>query len=600
MVELPRKIQEYEATVRRFNILYQISRSMSSTLDLNEILRIILASVTYGNGFGFNRAFLFLVDEQWKNLVGKMAVGPDNAEEAGKIWQEIREKHLSLEEFLSPKRLGEATSTSKLDEEIKKIKIPVNSGKSVSRSFMECCPINLDLEQSYDKDSIEVEEEILNFIGYPRFCIIPLVSFTRPMGVLIIDNKYNHREIDSKDVDFLYMLGQQAAIAIENAHTYEDLRKSIETLERVNREISSLKEYNENIVENVPISLCVVNHDCVITGCNKNFCKMLGLSKKSVLGLNITNLGVRINGHSIKRILRKVLKRKRNKSFTEVFLSWGDEKSDKKEELICNLQLAIFKDPRGKVDGVIIAIDDVTQTVKLERLLEDARRLAHLGELAASVAHEIRNPLVSIGGYARRLRKKCGGLRGRDLESLDIIIEEVERLENIVRDTLDFVSKKSAVFSKINLCKLLKQCIDLIGAFASKSGVTINFVSGYGLGRKEEVIINGSGDNLKQAFINLLKNSVEASYVGEEVNIELDVSEENGKKWAMVSINNKGDIIAESDFHRIFLPFYSTKKDGTGLGLSVTKRIIEQHSGEIEVKSDRKTGTTFVVKLPVF
>lgn len=595
MTELPGKIQDYEATVRKFNILYQISRSMSSTLDLNEVLRIILASVTYGDGFGFNRAFLFLVDDQGKNLVGKMAVGPDSAEEAGKIWQEIKEKNLSLEEFLSPERIKQATSTSKLDEEIKKLRIPINSGKLVSKSFMECCPINLDLNSGASEGMVEVENEVLNFIGYPKFCIIPLVSFTRPMGILIIDNKYNQREIDNKDIDFLYMLGQQAALAIENANTYEDLRKSIESLEKVNREISSLKEYNEGIVESIPTSLCVVNHDCVITGCNKNFCKMIGLSKESILGANITGLGLKINGHDIKRILRKVLKKKRNRSFTEALFCWGGSK----EDLICNLQLAIFKDPRGEVEGVIIIIDDVTQTVKLERSLEEAKRLANLGELAASVAHEIRNPLVSIGGYARRLKKKCEDSEGVNLDSLNIIIEEVERLENIVRDTLDFVSKRSLVFKKLDLAKLLRQCVDLMVSFAEKNGVTMNLVFGPGLGKNREVIVNGSKDNLKQAFINLFKNSVEASYTGEEVKVEIDKKEESGKMFALVKINNRGSTIEESDLYKIFLPFYSTKKNGTGLGLSVTKRIIDQHKGEIEVKSNRKSGTTFTVKLPL-
>ncbi len=271
---------EGRAVLRKLNILYQISKYISSTLDIDKVLRFILTGVTFGNGFGYNRAHLFLVDRKNKYLSGRMAVGPENAEDSANIWEDINEKDYSLEEFLE-KQTGNKSVPSQLDKKIKEIKIPISSDKLVAKSYKQNEIKNIDLDSGkYRKE--DFEKKLLDYIDYPRFCIIPLSSFKNPVGILIVDNKYNQRIITQEDINFLYMLSQQATLAIDNANAYQDLKKIIEKLVKVNEKINYLKEYNENIVENIPIGICVVNKEALIRACNSYFCRMFN-KKKSAL-----------------------------------------------------------------------------------------------------------------------------------------------------------------------------------------------------------------------------------------------------------------------------------------------------------------------------
>ncbi|MCG9479592.1 MAG: PAS domain-containing protein [Actinomycetia bacterium] len=571
-------------TFRKLNILYQISKYVSSTLDLSKILKTILTGVTFGNGFGYNRAYLFLAEKSDQYLAGRLAVGPDNAQDAANIWQQIQEKNFSLEDFLTRNSKHQYDHYySQLDQRVRNIKIPVDSRKLVAKSYQDNEIINVDLTApGFDRE--QIESEILTLIDYEKFCLIPLASFNRRLGVMIVDNKYNHREITADDISFLYMLSQQAAQAIENASAYRDLKDIVSRLVKVNEKINYLKEYNENILENIPIGICVVDNKFDINACNSSFCLMAGKEKQQLMGMHISWVHLQIRGRNIKRILKKVKNAAKNRSLSRAAMDFGQGGR------ICNLNLSMLKDMKGRIDGIIIIIDDITEQVNMEETMEELKRLAQLGEFAAHVAHEIRNPLAAIGGYARRLKKGHLAGRGADMESMDIIIQEVERLENIVNSTLQYSQDKREVLAEdISLEQVLGECIQVIEAYAEDRQITINqslVESG--------VRVRGSREKLKQAFINLVKNSIEASYIGEKINIRLEKAADK----AVIRIDNRGSIIEKEDIEKIFLPFYSTKKGGTGLGLAITKKIITEHQGQIDVCS-KKDNTIFTIKLPV-
>ena len=295
---------------------------------------------------------------------------------------------------------------------------------------------------------------------------------------------------------------------------------------------------------------------------------------------------LKIRGRNIKRLLKKVIKADKNRTLSRVEADLGHGSK------ICNLNLSILKDSQSQTEGIIIIMDDITERVHLEETLEGLKKLAQLGEFAAHVAHEIRNPLAAIGGYARRLRKDHFKGAKTDTESMDIIIREVERLENIVNQTLQYShSGKKEELKVISLGHILAQCVQITGAYARDRKLEIVVSSGMPPG--QELWVKGSPEKLKQAFINLIKNSIEASYSGEKINIQV------GSKagWAEVRIRNRGSIIEKGDIDKIFLPFYSTKKEGTGLGLAITKTLITEHKGEIDVYS-KKDNTIFTIKLP--
>lgn len=226
-----------------------------------------------------------------------------------------------------------------------------------------------------------------------------------------------------------------------------------------------------------------------------------------------------------------------------------------------------------------------------DRLLQ-SEKLAALGEMAANVAHEIRNPLTSLGGFARRLLKKLEG--HTEKRYAEIIVKEVERLERLLTDIL-ILSRKSASPFK---CQSVNKIIDS----------TLHQLSEELKAKKVELIkdfaeslpsIDCDSQQLKQVFINLLTNSIQAMQGGGILTIGTYSITEDENSYVGISITDTGGGIPEKSVSNIFNPFFTTKDTGTGLGLSITHRIVEQHRGEIELINRPGEGATFIVKLPI-
>ncbi len=212
--------------------------------------------------------------------------------------------------------------------------------------------------------------------------------------------------------------------------------------------------------------------------------------------------------------------------------------------------------------------------------------MAALGEVAAKVAHEIRNPLVSIGGFAQRLENK---LEGNLKEYATIIAREVKRLEDILRDILGFVREVRLSITSVDINGLVSNMLSLVESEVVERGIGIETV----FGEVPEVLLDG--DRIREAFLNIVNNSIQA--VGAHGKITIRTYPWNGN--VVVEVSDTGPGIAEKDLPFIFDPFYTTKPTGTGLGLAITRRIIEEHKGRIEVKSKPGIGTTIKVFLSV-
>ena len=597
------QIKNYQDLLRQYNILNQISRTVSSTLDLNKILRIILTGVTFGDGFGFNRAFLFLIDREEKNLIGRMAIGPSSNEEAWMVWGEIQQSSFSLEEYLNSEKFENQSRASVLDDEIKKMHIPLIKGKELFLCMEDGTPRNVDLEPgsgTWDDnfritDSSRIEPGLLGYIDYPKFCVIPLISRTKKVGALIVDNKFNQREITKADIDFLFMLGQFAASAIRNTLIYNDLKDSLEALAKLNSKLEYLKEYNEKIIESIPVSIIVLDHDFKVTLCNSNSEKLMGRTKEYLIGKKIRKGLVSLDGQDLYDEAENVMKYKRAEGFYKTTVTFSGKKSNEIYDII----LVPFKFSAETPEGVVVIIENMTKTVKLEQSLSEAKRLSELGRLSATVAHEIRNPLIAIGGYVNRVKKKYTETGQVNEENLSIIINEVARLEKIVNEILDYAAERKVEHSEINIGKVLQEVISLAQAAAEQKNIDIVIECGSDSISTREIIMNGSADNLKQAFLNVFNNAIEASETRDEVKICIQLEEDEDGKYITVRVNNRALLSSEEEVYNIFLPFYTTKSRGSGLGLTITKRIIEQHSGKIDVVSNIDIGTAFTIKLPL-
>ncbi|MBC7963847.1 MAG: GAF domain-containing protein [Steroidobacteraceae bacterium] len=225
-----------------------------------------------------------------------------------------------------------------------------------------------------------------------------------------------------------------------------------------------------------------------------------------------------------------------------------------------------------------------------ERLLH-GERLAVIGEMAANLAHELKNPIITIGGFARRLLKALPE-ETREYCYADTIVTEVNRLEKMLTEILAFSRKSTICFSNCDLLDILQDCISSCTTALEDNGISLSTFMAEG-----SWPLSADPHQLKQVFLNLILNACDAMPNGGRLTISLDNATLDNKS-AMVSIQDTGAGIPKEILPRIFSPFFTTKYHGTGLGLAIANRIIISHFGSIEVESS-ECGATFKVSLPL-
>ena len=227
-----------------------------------------------------------------------------------------------------------------------------------------------------------------------------------------------------------------------------------------------------------------------------------------------------------------------------------------------------------------------------ERLIQ-GEKMAGLGELAASVAHELKNPLVAIGGFARRLVRQLES-GSREQEYAGIISREVERMERLLGDILAFSKKNMLCFNDCQLAEVIDEALIVVSDALEQAGIrTILEIS------RPLPLIQGDDKKLCQVVINLIDNARQAmEETGGELTVRAYPGELQGKAAVVLEVVDSGGGISQEVLRNIFNPFFTTKAEGTGLGLSISHRIVEHHRGEIEVEN-RERGAAFIVRLPV-
>lgn len=243
--------------------------------------------------------------------------------------------------------------------------------------------------------------------------------------------------------------------------------------------------------------------------------------------------------------------------------------------------------------GVIFISREITEMKKLQSDLVKSEKLALVGKMSSQIAHELRNPLVPIGGFARLISRRL------DDESplknyANIIVKEIDRLEKLLHNILYFTKEIKPVTQPADLNSILEEILALYkDAFTDKFINTVKSLS------SEVPLISIDSAQIKQAIINIMNNSIQAMPVGGTLTIESIIVDKDKRPFAQVKIKDTGSGIPEEIKKHIFDPFYTTKIQGMGLGLTLTKEIIEAHNGEIVVESKEGKGTAFIVKLPL-
>ncbi len=224
---------------------------------------------------------------------------------------------------------------------------------------------------------------------------------------------------------------------------------------------------------------------------------------------------------------------------------------------------------------------------------EEAERLASLGYVAAGLAHEIKNPLVSIKTLAQLLPERYDDEEFR-FRFTNIAISEIDRIGNIVSDLLDFAKSSEPDFTSVDIQGLIDEVIALLSARFDECGILVsrNYLA-------QVPAIYGDRAQLKQLFLNIFLNSHEAMQTGGRITVGLDIGADSDKvQKVIVRIADTGSGIEKENMQHVFEPFFTTKGKGTGLGLSICKRMVSNHGGNISLDSISKQGTTVTVELP--
>ncbi|MBN1471640.1 MAG: hypothetical protein JW925_07655 [Syntrophaceae bacterium] len=363
----------------------------------------------------------------------------------------------------------------------------------------------------------------------------------------------------------LMMIGALAIVSLFLLQTYRLTRASL----------SRVKVFSEALVRNMPIGLLAVDQENRIISSNEHARDLFNGDASEIQGQDVA----RILPVALVRLLKKV-NTTSGLIDEDVFLQSG-----KNGEQIWEVVAAAFAD-EGVPEGKILLARNVTAVRGLEKEVARSRHLNAIGSLAAGVAHEIRNPLSSIKGFAVYFKQRLSG-NPDDEETADIMIAETERLNRVISQLIEFARPLTLKKEKTALADLVRQTVKLIETEARKNNVQVDVRETENL---PEVEIDP--DKIKQVLLNIFLNALAAMPGGGRLSIELAQTQDALE----TVITDTGTGIDVKDMPRIYDPYFTSKPAGTGLGLAVVQKIMEAHGAFLKIESKAGTGTTVILR----
>jgi PAS domain S-box-containing protein len=402
---------------------------------------------------------------------------------------------------------------------------------------------------------------------------------SRTIAVIGLGRTMGGDFLSSEDVELLESLASYIGIALQNASLYARLEKKIGEFER-------LKEFNENIVESINVGILAIDLNDRIESWNAQMEAMYAFSRSEAIGQRLQDV--------FPAEFVEALEGFRNEQGVHHLYKF--RLTTRAGELrTANVAIAPLLSRDFVSVGRIILVDDITDRVTLESQLAQADKLSSIGLLAAGVAHEINTPLAVISSYAQMLSKQLRG-DARLGPVLDKITQQSFRAAEIANGLLNFSRTSTTEFRSTDLNQVIRDTLSLLDHQFKTAQI------GLDLDLADELpAINGNPGKLQQVFLNLLLNAKEAMPEGGNLRVSTVF---NGHVEALITDSGSG--IAPEHLKRIYDPFFTTKttpkpgdRRGTGLGLSVSYGIIQEHAGKIHVESAVGAGTTFHLEFPL-
>jgi two-component system sensor histidine kinase AtoS len=386
-----------------------------------------------------------------------------------------------------------------------------------------------------------------------------------------------HQVIDIRTGDEIEELGRNFNFMMEQ------IRRHRNELENRLQEITSLKAYTDHVLASMTNGLMTIDLKRKIVTVNEMAERIIGRGKEGIAGFSMEQvLGEQ---HPLYKILMETLTQEKGISHIEVELKRDGESL----WLIAGTSLLIGGE--GKTIGALAIFQDITQIKTLEEKLRQADRLAALGTLSAGLAHEIKNPLSAIKTFVQLLPQKIGN--PSFMEKFNITVpREVDRINHLVEDLLELTRKRVRSLVDLKVDSLIHQVIDLHGEELKKRQIVFQDHL-----NKTILPVHGDAETLYRAFSNLIINAIQAMPNGGTLSISSKLDSPSSS--VEITFRDTGIGMDETTAKNIFNPFFTTKDKGVGLGLALTRKIIEDHRGTIEALSEKGMGTTFTVLLPV-
>ena len=364
----------------------------------------------------------------------------------------------------------------------------------------------------------------------------------------------------------LLLVGCAGLLLLFLAQSYRSTRTSL----------AREKAFSENLVSRMPIGLVALDQDGLVTAVNSVAEATLGIRSAGVIGSAVRDV--------IPATLADTLADADNLVEKELLCPVADGRG-----IPMDVSAADLTDETGKCFGQVILFKDLTEIRTLRQELEKNRRLASVGRLAAGVAHEIRNPLSSIKGFATYFKEKYKEI-DRDQEIAGIMIQEVDRLNRVVGQLLDFSRPIRLHFQQVMLKPFFQDTFRLVACQSGEAGVVMALDM-----PDANLSVAMDTDKMSQVMLNLYLNALDAMQAGGRLTVRVS---RHGDGSIHMQVIDTGTGIDPKDQLTIFEPYFSTKKTGTGLGLAIVHNIVKAHQGGILVDSRPGGGTTVKITLP--
>jgi len=333
-----------------------------------------------------------------------------------------------------------------------------------------------------------------------------------------------------------------------------------------------MEAYNENILQSVPSGVISIDQSMMIKSVNQAAERILGISAREVIDMSFNDV--------FTEPLTTLIREEQPLSREEYTYGTHDNRN-----IWLGITSSKLKNASGEQIGQTFVFTDLTDIKQLQAQVELKQRLSQLGEMSAGIAHELRNSMSVISGYARLLGKKVDDEGKPTVQS---IMTEIQHMNRIISELLSFARPTELSVGRVDVNDLINRIVDSAGREKEHERVTIT-VSG-----DDAVSINADELLLRQALSNIATNAVEAMPEGGTVSIA--VRKVNSR--AEIEISDTGCGIPDDIRQKIFLPFFTTKETGIGFGLALVQKIIVSHGGTIEVESTVGKGSTFLITLP--